>query len=164
MLNVSISRVLIATATTAAASTTAATATAAATVVAATAAISAATTAAAISATTAAVATSTATAAVAATTTAAAALLARLGFVDAERATIKVLAVHRLHGLGALFGGAHRHECEAARAARLAIGNEMDVGDGSKLLKGAADGINGCVEGKIADVQTSGHCSCSIQP
>ena len=105
---------------------------------------------------TATVATAATTAAVATATTTAA-LLAFLGFVHAERTTIEVLAVHRFDGVGRLLVGAHRDEREAARAAGLAIGNEMDVADGSELLKCSANAISGRVEGKIADIQTSTH-------
>jgi hypothetical protein len=40
--------------------------------------------------------------------------LTLLGLVDAKRAPIQSFAVHTFDGLGGLFGGAHRHEREAA--------------------------------------------------
>ena len=138
--------------TTAAATTAAATTTATATTTAAVAAAAAVVTAAA----TAAVATATAAAAVT-TTAAAAALLALLGFVNAEGATVERATVHTLDGLGGLLGGTHGHERKTARAARLAIGDEVDVADRSKFLERSADAISIGVERKISNVQTSVH-------
>ncbi len=145
-----------ATATAAAATTTAAATTVAA---AAAAVVTAAAAGTATASTTAAVATT----AAAATTTeataaaAAAALLALLGLVDAERATIEGPAVHAFDGLGGLFRGAHRHEREAARAARFTVGDEVDIADGSKFLERATDAIGIGVEREISNVQTSVH-------
>jgi hypothetical protein len=129
----------------AAAATAAATTTATAAIVAAT----AATTPVATAATT--------TAAVAATAAAAAALLALLGFVYTERTSVERLAVHALHGLGRFVGGAHGHEREAARAAGLAIGHEVDVTNSTELLECSADAISGGVEREISNIQTSVH-------
>jgi hypothetical protein len=139
-------------ASTATAATTAATVvatTATTTVVATAATTTVATTAAAVStttttATTAAV--STATAAVSAAATAAAALLALLGFVDAERPTIKGAAIHTLDRLGGFLGGTHGHERESARTAGFAIGDQVDITDGSELLERGADALSIGVE------------------
>jgi hypothetical protein len=118
--------------------------------------------------TTAAVATATATAAttttVTATAAATAARLALLGLIHAERATVEGLAVHAFDGLGGFLGGAHRDEREAARAAGLAIGHEVDVADIPELLKRGADAIGGGVEREVSNVQTSIHRACSNWP
>jgi hypothetical protein len=150
-----------ATATTTTAATTTAIAAAAVTTTAA--AVTTATAAKATTATTAAKATA-ATAAVtaAAATTkaaaaAAAALLALLGFVDAERASVEGATVHALDRLGRLFGRTHGHEGEAARAACLAIGDKVDVANGSEFLERLANAISIGVEREISDVQTSVH-------
>jgi hypothetical protein len=97
---------------------------------------------------------STATESAAATT---AALLALLGFVNAERSTVESAAIHTLDRLGGFLGGTHGHEREAARAARFAIGDEVDVADGSELLERGADAFCIGVEREIANVQTSVH-------
>jgi hypothetical protein len=132
----------------------AATATAAATTAAA--AIVAATAATTTPVATAAAATAT-TAAVAAASAATAALLALLGFVHTERPSVERLAVHALDGLGGFIGRAHGHEREAARAASLAIGHEVDVANRTELLECSADAVSGCVERKVSNIQTSVH-------
>jgi hypothetical protein len=105
-----------------------------------------------------AVTTTTATAAVTtAAAAAAAALLALLGLVDAERATIEGAAVHTLYRLRGFLGRTHGHECKAARATRLAIGDEVHVRDSAEFLEGRADAFSIGVERKIANVQTSVH-------
>ena len=161
----------IASATTATATaSTAATATAAATTVAATAAIVTATATTAVApatttVTTAAVATASTTVATTSSTaaeataaaTAATALLALLGFVDAERPTVEGPAIHTLDRLGGFLGGPHGHEREAAGAARFAVGDEVDIRDGSEFLERGADALSIGVERKIANVQTSVH-------
>ena len=108
-------------------------------------------------ATTAAAVATAATAAEATATAAAAARLALLGLVDAERATVEGAAVHALDGLRGLLGRAHGHEREAARAARLAIRDEVDVTDSAEFLEGLADAFSIGVERKIPNVQTSVH-------
>jgi hypothetical protein len=114
---------------------------------------------------TAAVTTTTAAAAEAtAAATATAALLALLGFIDAQRATVEGTAVHTFDRLCSLFRGAHRHKGKAARAAGLAIRDEVDVADGSELLERGTDAISGGVEREISNVQTSVHPACSIWP
>lgn len=123
-----------------------------------TAAVATATTAVAAAATAAAAkATAAAAAEATATATAAAARLALLGLVDAERATVEGAAVHTLDGLRGLLGRAHGHEREAARAARLAIRDEVDVADSAEFLEGLADAFSIGVERKIPNVQTSVH-------
>jgi hypothetical protein len=110
--------------------------------------------------TAAAVATTAAATAAESTATAAAttaALLALLGFIDAQRATVEGLAVHALDRLRSLFGGAHGHEREAARAAGLAIGDEVDVAYRAELLEGSANAVGGRVEREISYIQTSVH-------
>jgi hypothetical protein len=62
-----------------------------------------------------------------------------------------------LDGPGRLIGGAHGHEREASRAAGLAIGHEVDVTNSAELLECSADAVSGCVEGEVANVQTSVH-------
>ena len=111
-------------------------------------------------------ATAAATAATAVTTTAAAessaatagaALLALLGFVDAERSTIEGTAVHPFDRLRGLLGSSHGYECEAARAAGLAIGDQVDITYGSELLERGTDAFSIGVEREVSNVQTSIH-------
>src|SRR5262249_23630239 len=99
----------------------------------------------------------TATTAAAVTAAAAAALLALLGFVHTERPSIEGRAVHALDGLGRFIGGAHGHEREAARAAGLAIGHEVDVAYSAELLECSADAVSGRVEREVSNVKTSVH-------
>jgi hypothetical protein len=107
--------------------------------------------------TTAAAATATATVATATAAAAAAALLALLGFVHTKRSTVEGLTVHGLHGLGRFFSGAHGHEREAAGAAGLAIGDEVDVADCAELLECSANAISGRVERKVSYIETGVH-------
>src|SRR5262249_27283862 len=79
--------------------------------------------------TAAAAATAEATATAATTATAAAATLALLGFVDAQRATVELDAIHLLDGGLRFLFRAHLDECEAARATRLAITGHEDALD-----------------------------------
>ncbi len=138
------------TATTTTAAATAASAIATTTVVAtaATAAIptAATTTAVATAATAVAAATATAAEAAATTATAAAARLALLGFVDAEGASVEGMAVHALDRLSGFLGRAHGDEREAAGAAGLAIGYQVDVADRSEFLERRADAFSIGVE------------------
>jgi len=87
----------------------------------------------------------------AATTTAATAAGFVLGFIDLERATAKVLAVQRLHGLLGI-GVRHFDEAEAARLAGIAIIDECNFLDGAVLGEQRAHGIFGGREGKISNV------------
>ena len=165
----SIERLPAITTTTTAAATTAAattTTTTAAAVAAATTVVTAAAAAVATAATTATVSTvaaattavaTAATAAAVAAATAAAALLALLGLVNAERTPVEGAAVHTLDGLRGLLGGTHGHECKTARAARLTIGDEVDVADRSELLERSTDAISIGIERKISNIQTSVH-------
>jgi hypothetical protein len=98
-----------------------------------------------------------ATAATAATVAAAAALLALLGFVHTECPSVEGRAVHTLDGLRRFLAGTHGHEREAARAAGLAIGHEVDVAHSSELLECSADAVSACVEREISNIQTSVH-------
>jgi hypothetical protein len=102
---------------------------------------------------TAAAAEATATAAAATTT----ALLALLGFVHAKRATVEGAAVHALDRLGGFFGSSHGDEREAAGAAGLAIGDQVDITYGSEFLERSTDAISIGIERKISNVQTSVH-------
>ena len=77
--------------------------------------------------------------------------LAILRFVDFEGAAVEVGAVQRLHGAGCV-GIRHLHEAEAARATRVAIGDQRDLLDGSVLGKQGADGLIGCGEREISDI------------
>jgi hypothetical protein len=143
-------------ATTAVITTTTAVATTTAAVATTTATVPAATTAAAAVATAAAAITAAAAAAEAAAS-AAAALLALLGFVDAERAPIEGAAIHTFDGLGRLFGRTHGHEGEATTAAGLAVGDQVNVTDRAEFLERSTDAISSGVERKIPNVQTSVH-------
>jgi hypothetical protein len=157
----------IAAATTAAAATAAATTTAVAVVAAAaTTAVVAATTAAAAvtaaAAATPAVATATvpttaATAAEPTTAPAGTALLALLGFVDPERPAIERATVHALDRLGGFLRSSHGYEREAARAAGLAVRDQVDITYGSEFLERGTDAFSIGVERKISNVQTSVH-------
>jgi hypothetical protein len=51
-----------------------------------------------------------------------------------------------LDGLGRFIGAAHGHEREAACAAGLAIGDEVDVAYRAELLECSADAVSGRVE------------------
>jgi hypothetical protein len=95
------------------------------------------------------------TAAAAAATTAA--LLALLRLVHAKRATIEGTAVHALDRLGGFFGSSHGHEREPARPAGLAVGDQVDITDGSKLLERSTDALSIGIERKISYIQTSVH-------
>jgi len=46
----------------------------------------------------------------------------------------------------------HLHEAEAARATRVAIGDQRDLLDGSVLGKQGADSLIGCGEREISDI------------
>jgi len=89
--------------------------------------------------------------------TTAAALLALLGFVHAKRTTVEGAAVHALDRLGGFFGSAHGDEREAAGAAGLAIGDQVDIAYGSEFLERSTDAISIGIERKISNVQTSVH-------
>src|SRR5207237_884638 len=106
-----------------------ATAAAAAAVAAATTAAAAAT-AAVAAATTAAAATAVAAATTAAAAAAAAATLLRL--VDLDRATVQLFSVHLGQGRHRFLVGAERYESEAARAARLTVGDDLRLVDVSE--------------------------------
>src|SRR4051812_5017284 len=94
-------------------------------------------------------ATATTTTPTAATATAAAATLgAGLGFVDAEGASVEERAVHRLDGGLRLLIRRHGYEGEAARAARLAVHDEVHVGDFAELGKCRTDRVRRSVERK----------------
>ena len=123
------------------------------------AALTAATTAASATATTATEATTTT---AEATTAAAATRLARLGLVHAERAPIDERAVHALDRRRRLLISAHRDEREAARAARLAVHDDVNVGDLAAGREGLANAVARGVEGKVADVKTIAHVSLSL--
>jgi hypothetical protein len=149
-------------ATAAAATTTAVTVVAAAT---ATTVVAATTTAAAVATATAATtAVATTTVATAATTaaeptaaTAGAALLALLGFVDPERPAIERATVHALDRLGGFLRSSHGYERETARAAGLAVRDQVDITYGSEFLERGTDAFSIGVERKISNVQTSVH-------
>jgi hypothetical protein len=70
-----------------------------------------------------------------ATAAAAAARLALFRFVHAKRATVERTAIHPLDRLGGFLGAAHGHESKAARAAGLAIRDQVDITDRSELLE-----------------------------
>lgn len=144
-------------ATPAAATTTAAVA-AAATAAAATT-VAAATTAAATVATTA----TTAAAAEAAATTAAAeataaAFLTRLRLVDAQRTTIEVGAVHRLDRGLRVRVVRHLDEREAARATRVTIEHDLDLGHLTAIgAECRTQDVLGGLKGEVANVQSRTH-------
>ena len=84
------------------------------------------------SATTTATAAAATTAAAAATTTAAAAAAASralFGFVDTQRASVEIGAIHGRHRAFGLRTRAHGHEAEATRLASHSICHQMNVDD-----------------------------------
>ncbi len=82
---------------------------------------------------------------------AAAGPLAVLRLVHPESAAVEVDAVQRLHRPGSV-GVRHLHKAEAARAARLAVGDEGHFLHRPMLGKQGADGLFGGREGKISNV------------
>ena len=82
---------------------------------------------------------------------AAAGPLTVLCFVHPESAAVEVDAVERLHRPGGV-GVRHLHETEAARAARLAVGDQGHLLDRPMLGKQGADGLFGGREGKVSNV------------
>jgi hypothetical protein len=95
---------------------------------------------------TAAAAIAAATAAAEAAATATAALLALLGFVHAEWATVERATIHALDRLGGFLGGSHGHEGEAARAAGLSVRDQMDITDRSEFLERRTDALRVGIE------------------
>src|SRR5205085_223677 len=89
-------------------------------------------------------------AAPAATAAAAAAVLTGLGLVDREAAALVHGAVEGGDGLVAAV--LHLHEPEAARAARLPVGDDLGLGDPAVLPEQLAEVVRGGVEGEVADV------------
>jgi hypothetical protein len=79
------------------------------------------------------------------------------GLVDAECAPVEVLSVHSLDGLTCLVFGTHRHEAEAARLSRHAIGRDVCVDDLAELGEDLSKGVDSGVEGQVAHVDPSAH-------
>jgi hypothetical protein len=96
----------------------------------------------------------TATAAATTTTTAARALLRD---VDAERATLEVLAAQLVERLLRALGRGHLDEAETARLAGHPVEHELDLFDLAAGRKALLDEILGGVKRKITDVQTISH-------
>jgi hypothetical protein len=94
--------------------------------------------------------------------TAAATRLARFGLVHAEGATVNERAVHALDRGRGLLIRPHGDEREAARAARLAVHHDVNVGNLAASREGFADAVARGVEGKVADVKTIAHVSLSF--
>src|SRR5262249_49979049 len=86
-----------------------------------------------------------------------AALLALLGFIDAQRAPVEGAPIHAFYRLGGLFGSTHGDERETAGAAGLAVRDQMDITYGSELLERGADAFCIGVEREVSNVQTSIH-------
>jgi hypothetical protein len=112
----------------------------------------------------AAAATTAAAAATAATATAATAAAGALfGFVDSQRASIEISAVHRRHGALGFGARAHGHEAEAARLTRHAIRHQVDVDDLAMRGESLAQRVLGGVERQVTYVQTISHDAFSIR-
>ena len=149
----------MATATATAATAAVATATAAATTAAATVATAtaAATTAAAAVATTAA-ATAAITTTATAATTAATKVLARLGFVHAQRTSVHFCAIHGVHGSCRVFFRCHLDKRKAAAAARIALEHDFHIRDFTAVTtKGVPQSVFRCLEGEVAYIQSLTH-------
>src|SRR5262249_46295240 len=93
----------------------------------------------------------------AATAAATTARRALFGLVDAQCATVEVLAVHPGDRLLRLVLAAHRHEGEAARAARVAIRDDLGLDDGAELGERVLKRRLVGVEGEIAYVEPGTH-------
>src|SRR5499427_6516859 len=78
--------------------------------------------------------------------------IALLRLVDRKRAPFEVLAVQRLHGAGSI-GVRHFHKAEAARAPRVAIGDQRNLFDASMRCEQSAHTLLSCRERKISDVE-----------
>jgi hypothetical protein len=127
---------------------------AAATAAAATTAAAAAITTAAATTATAAVATTAAAATAAAATATALALLCD---IDAERATLEVLAIELGERLLGAFGRRHLDEAEATRLTAHAIDHDVDRDNLTALGEARVEQVLGGVERKITDVETIRH-------
>jgi hypothetical protein len=93
----------------------------------------------------------------AATAAASTITLALLGLVHTERTALERLAIHTLDRARSLLRRRHGHERKAPRAARLAVGHEVDVLNGAELLEDGAHGLGAGVEGQVAHVQSVVH-------
>src|SRR5262245_19928361 len=93
--------------------------------------------------------------AVAATATAATALLTGTSLVDDEGPAFEFGAVEVLDGLVRAIG--HFHEAKAARAAGLAVGNDLGRGHGAVRAEHFAEVILGDAKGKVTDIQFLRH-------
>src|ERR1051326_5971139 len=108
----------------------------------------------------AAIATAVATAAEAAAASAASArpaILARARLVDRQAATVQVFAVELLDGGLALFLRRHLDEAEAARAARVAVFDDVGRLDRTGLREEVAQVFAGGLEREVPDVEFHGH-------
>src|SRR5690606_19381659 len=95
----------------------------------------------------------TAAAATAVATAARAALFARLGFVDLERAALELLPVGALDGGRGLLIVVHCDEGESAAAAGFPVACEEDLVNGAKLFEELLDGRLGGVVRQVSDKQ-----------
>lgn len=117
----------------------------------------------AIAAATAATATTTAAAAAVATTATepAAATAARASFpslIDGQRPASEITPVQVANRTIGVLGASHLDETESARAAGVAICDELDLDDiPAVLAEQLADLVVVCAEGKIADIQSRTH-------
>ena len=102
-----------------------------------------------------------ATAAAAATTPATAATAAAtvLGDVDLQVAAVERRTIHGLHGLGGIVGAVVRHETEAARTARLPIGDDLGLTDFTIGLEGIAETVVIRIPAEATDKKLVGHFS-----
>jgi hypothetical protein len=103
-------------------------------------------------------ATTAAAAEAAATTATAAAFLARLGFIDAQRTTIEVGAVHRLDGGLPILVRGHFHEREATRTTSVPVEHDLDLRHlPAVAAECSAQRILGGLEGEVTYVQSRTH-------
>jgi hypothetical protein len=73
----------------------------------------------------------------------AAAVFFRTGFIDVQRAAIKVLAIESANGPIGIAVSAHLDECEASGLAGIPVGDDVHAFDGSERFKEGANGIFG---------------------
>jgi hypothetical protein len=92
-----------------------------------------------------------------AATPAIATLLARTGFIDGQRTTLKGFAVKHFDGVLRFLGRRHGDKGEAARTARHAVLHERDFGDGARLREQFLQIDFERFEREIPDVEFVGH-------
>jgi hypothetical protein len=91
------------------------------------------------------------------------AIFARAGFIDGQGPVHEIATVEKADGLLGFFCGRHRHEAKAAGFAGEFILHQSGFGDRAGLGEMILKIVFGGIEGKISDVEFSGHIViCSI--